>query len=416
MQDEEIIAAVRPYTSVSRERILNVLTLVESVVREGIPGDFAEVGVWKGGLIMAMALKCRQLGAEDRVIHAYDTFTGMTPPTDRDVDLDGHSAASIFASVSCEASLDEVQTTLARLNYPNLRIHRCDITTVDPSTFPTFALLRLDTDWYESTKYELTHMEPRVSLGGYVIVDDYGHWRGSRAAVDEFRPPGLTWIDYTGVWWRKDYGRSRIVPTSAYTTALRENFQHVVGLYDAVGRSFHRGCGSYLFDGQTYEYQTATLAKQEALFAAGQSATRVLEVGVYLGHSLLILLLANPTLRITCIDNDSSFSPAAVAYLNRHFGDRITFHLGTAEAVLARETLGTFDCVHIDADHTPDAVARQFSLTRPFADVGATYVFDDYEAVRSVIDGWVSEGLLSHVTTPWCLWTNTITRLNNVSS
>jgi O-methyltransferase len=416
MNDSEIVAFVRPYTSVSEERIRNLLLLVESAVRDNVPGDFAEVGVWKGGLIMAMALKCKQLGVT-RTIHAYDTFSGMTAPTNRDVDLSGKPASEIFSAVKCEASLEEVLANLAQVDYPHIAIHQGDITQSDPTAFPQFAVLRLDTDWYESTKYELTYMEPKVPLYGFVIVDDYGHWRGSRAAVDEFRPPELHWIDYTGVWWRKDYGRRYLPTLTPYTRALHDSFHHFVGLYEAVGKRFHRGCGSYLFDGQQYAYQAATLKKQEALFAVGQSSSRVLEVGVYLGHSLLILLLSNPTLQITCIDNDASFSPAAVAYLNEHFGNRITFHLGTAEAVLARETsLGTFDCVHIDADHTEDAVARQFTLTRPFAAPGATYVFDDYEAVRPRIDGWVQMGMLRHVETPWCLWTNTITRLNNESS
>lgn len=203
MNDDEIVAFVRPYTSVSEARIRNVLSLVETTIRENTPGDFAEVGVWKGGLLMAMALKCKQMGVTDRVIHAYDTFSGMTPPTGRDVDLDGYAAQDIFAQVKCEASLEEVLTNLARVDYPNLAIHRGDITKSDPSSFPQFAVLRLDTDWYESTQYELAHMEPKVSPRGFVIVDDYGHWRGSRAAVDEFGPPALHWIDYTGVWWQK---------------------------------------------------------------------------------------------------------------------------------------------------------------------------------------------------------------------
>lgn len=417
MQDAEIIAFVRPYTSVSPERIQNVLTLVESVVRKGIPGDLIEVGVWKGGLLLAMALKCQQLGVTDRTIRGYDTFSGMTPPTAQDVDLVGRSAADIFDEVKCEASLEDVRRALSHTTYPWIHLHVGDIREVPPESFPTIAVLRLDTDWYETTKFELTHMEPRVSLGGFVIVDDYGHWLGARTAVDEFRPPALHRIDYTGVWWRKDYGQDQIEPTTPYTRALKENFHHFIGLYDAVGRTFHRGCGSYLFDGQSYSYQLATLAKQEALFRAGQTATRVLELGVYLGHSLLILLLSNPSLQIVCVDPDVSLSGRAVDYLTTHFGNRIQFLPGTAEAVLAREpSLGTFDCLHIDADHTPEAVTRQFTMAVPLASPGATVVFDDYEAVRSVIDGWVSDGQLESVETPWCLWTNTVTRLKSVSS
>ena len=410
MQDAEIVEFVRPYTSLSTERIQNVLTLVERVVQENIPGDLAEVGVWKGGVLMAMALKCKQLGVVRR-IHAYDTFSGMTAPGTHDIDLDGHKAADIWNYVKCEVSYEDVLRNVALVEYPDIEFHRGDIT--HAKEFPVFALLRLDTDWYESTKYELTYMEPNVSLYGFIIVDDYGHWRGARKAVDEFAPVGLHKIDYTGVWWQKDFGRSRLDGyISEYANVLRENFHHFI----ALGPRFHRGCGSYLFDGQRYAYQMDTFAKQEALYAVGKTSTHVLEVGVYLGHSLLILLLSNPKLKITCIDNDPSFSPRAVEYLNAHFGNRITFYLGSSTDILARSDLGLYDCIHIDADHHPEPVTREFALARQHALPNATFVFDDYEALRGLIDGWVSIGTLTHIHTPWCLWTNTIARLNNVSS
>lgn len=414
MNDIDIIALVKPYTCVSEERIQNVLTLVERVVRENIPGDLAEVGVWKGGVIMAMALKCRQLGVK-RTIHLYDTFTGMTAPTENDVDLAGNRAADIFSSVKCDISLQEVQRVLSLINYPDLVYHVGDITKADVSSFPNFALLRLDTDWYESTKFELTYMEPNVSPYGFIIVDDYGHWKGSRRAVDEFSPYNLQRIDYTGVWWQRDFGRSileKLADTSEMAKTLLENFHHFI----ALGHNFHRGCGSYLIDGRRYSYQLDTFKKQEALYELGKSVSCVLEIGVYLGHSLLLLLLSNPNLYITCIDVDATFSPAAVEYLNKHFGNRIRFYLGYSKDVLTSENLGKFDCIHIDADHREDAVSQEFTLSQQYATRNAYYVFDDYEALRVLIDGYVSSGILEHISTPWCLWTNTITRLKSVSS
>lgn len=414
MNDSEIVAFIRPYTSVSEERIRNLLSLVERVVKENVPGDLAEVGVWKGGLIMAMALKCKQLGVS-RTIHAYDTFLGMTAPTYHDVDLDGNSASNIFDVVRCYVTLDEVKQNISLVDYPHIEYHVGDITQSDKNSFPTFAVLRLDTDWYESTKFELTYMEPRVSPYGFVIVDDYGHWKGSRKAVDEFNPINLRRIDYTGVWWQRDFGRSRLESQadSPLKAALLENFHHFIALGT---RGFHGGCGSYLFDGQRYVYQTETLKKQEALFEVGKKVNRVLEVGVYLGHSLLILLLSNPSLQIVCIDNDSRFSPAAVNYLNEHFGNRITFHLGTSEEVIRNNTLGTFGCIHIDADHSVHAVNNDYQITKPLAESPAYFVFDDYEAVRGLIDGWIHSKELTHVETPWCLWTNVITLFNRESS
>jgi hypothetical protein len=413
MKDSDIIAFVKPFTCLSTERIQNVLTLIERVVEENVPGDFAEVGVWKGGVIMAMALKCKQLGIT-KTIHVYDTFTGMTPPSALDVDLRGNKASDIFNDVKCDIDLETVQQNIRFVEYPHIVYHIGDITQANIHEFPNFSLLRLDTDWYESTKFELTYMEPRVSPYGFVIVDDYGHWNGSKKAVDEFGPYNLQLIDYTGVWWQRDFGRSILkrMPKTEMTERLLDNFHHFI----ALGTRFHYGCGSYMIDGQRYLYQGDTYKKQEALFKVGQTSTRVLEVGVYLGHSLLLLLLSNPNLRITCIDNDASFSPKAVEYLNTHFGNRIDFHLGNSEDVLTNQDLGEFDCIHIDADHREDAVSREFAFTQKFASPEAYFVFDDYEALRNLIDGYILSGKLNHIETPWCLWTNIITRLNRVSS
>jgi len=196
-------------------------------------------------------------------------------------------------------------------------------------------------------------------------------------------------------------------PESRAARVLLENFHHFV----ALGPSFHHGCGSYMMNGQDYTYQLETLRKQEALFHVGERARHVLEVGVYLGHSLLILLCSNPDLRVTCIDNDPQFSPSAVEYLNLHFGNRVTFILGDAIATLETLPAKTFDTIHIDADHLPPAVSAQFYRSIPLAKPGATIVFDDYEATKELIDSWISRGILTHVTTPWCLWTNIVTQL-----
>lgn len=414
--DSEIISFVRPFTSVSEERIQNVLFAIETSHKENISGDLVEIGVWKGGLIMAMALKCKQLGIT-RTIHAYDTFQGTTLPGDIDVDLAGQKAKDILPEVTYFCSLDEFERNIAMVNYPDIIIHQGDILQTPLSEIPSsIAVLRLDTDWYESTRFELRNFEPKVSDYGFIIVDDYGHWKGSQRAVDEFSPPFLNKIDYTGVYWRKDYGREILKqavidhPECEVARVLLENFHHFVGLYHSLNGRFWHGCGSYMFDGQHYCYHRQMLKKQEALFNVGKNASRVLEVGVYLGHSLLILLISNPNLTIDCIDVDASFSPRAVAYLNAHFNNRIRFYLGPAKDILPQLT-EKYDCVHIDADHYPDAVTEQFQLSRRLANKDAWVVFDDYEAVKSCIDGWIGEGILEHITTPWCIWTNIVTKL-----
>lgn len=443
ISDDAIIQFIKPYTSVSLERIKNVLKLVENAINNNIEGDFVEIGVWKGGLIMAMVLKYLQMGGNTRSIthriHAYDTFTGMTQPTVNDVDISGKFASDILASVACICPYDEfinnlakIQDLIGRLDHNDIVItdlvviHRGDILTTPLGDIPDkIAVLRLDTDWYESTRFELQHFEPRVSDFGYVIVDDYGHWKGARKAVDEFQPPYINKIDYTGIWWQKDFGKSILHqavidhPECETARILYHNFHHFINIHKVLNGAFWRGCGSYMFDGQIYKYQRETLKKQEALFNVGKKCNRVLEIGVYLGHSLFILLCSNPNMTIDCVDIDGSFSPKVVEYLNSQFGNRITFYKGSARDILPGLKPNTYDLIHIDADHYVDAVIEQFTLSLPLAkdnrssgDSNDVYiVFDDYEAVRQCIDKWISNGILEHVFTPWCLWTNIVTRL-----
>ena len=204
--DIEIIRAIEPYTMTGTERIHALINAVRHVVRNHIPGDFVECGVWKGGSVMAMALTLLQLGQRDRSLYLFDTFAGMTPPSDRDVDYQGQQAFTIFDAVRCEASQAEVENALFSTGYDRDKIYFVNGPVEDtiPAHAPELiALLRLDTDWYESTQHELLHLFPRLARGGVIIIDDYGHWRGARQAVDEYMaenqiPLLLHRIDYTG--------------------------------------------------------------------------------------------------------------------------------------------------------------------------------------------------------------------------
>jgi hypothetical protein len=204
--DIEIIRAVEPYTMTSTERIHALVHAVRHVVRNRIAGDMVECGVWKGGSVMAMALTLLQLGERDRSLYLFDTFSGMTAPSDVDVDYQGQQARVILDAVRCEASQQEVEKAVLSTGYDREKIHfvpgRVEETIPDQAP-SSIALLRLDTDWYESTQHELQHLFPRLSRGGVIIIDDYGHWRGARQAVDEYIaqhqiPLFLHRIDYTG--------------------------------------------------------------------------------------------------------------------------------------------------------------------------------------------------------------------------
>lgn len=162
---------------------------------------------------MAAARMLRLLGDTSRDLYLYDTFEGMPPPAANDRRFDGEPAAKLFQKESakeaghwCRASVESVQRTLAETGYPLDRIHlvRGRVEETIPNIIPTrIALLRLDTDWYQSTRHELLHLYPRLEQWGVMIIDDYGWWQGARAAVDEYigelpHPVFLHRIDYTG--------------------------------------------------------------------------------------------------------------------------------------------------------------------------------------------------------------------------
>lgn len=201
---------VSGYTMTSPERIVNVIDSVEYIVKNNIDGDFVECGVWKGGCVMAAIYTLIKLDELDRNIYLYDTFEGMTVPTNDDVAFSGDKAIDVYNELYqndedwCGASLQEVQGNIKKLEYPEDKIHfiQGNVEETIPKAVPEkISLLRLDTDWYKSTKHELENLYPLVSEGGVIIIDDYGHWAGARKAVDEYiedKAVFLHRIDYTG--------------------------------------------------------------------------------------------------------------------------------------------------------------------------------------------------------------------------
>lgn len=199
-------------------------------------------------------------------------------------------------------------------------------------------------------------------------------------------------------------------PESEMARSLLANFTHFEKIYEIIDGQWEMGWGSYLFFGMEYRWQREMLKKQEALFNVAKKASRALEIGVYLGHSLLVMLIANPSLTITCMDVDQRFSPKVVDYLNKMFNNRILYLPGSAKEVLPVLTQRneSYDLVHIDADHYEDSVREQYLLSQGVMHQNSYIVFDDYEATRNVIDSFIQQDQLIHITTPWCLYTNIV--------
>ncbi len=152
--------------------------------------------------MMAVALTLRKLGAIDRDLYLLDTYTGMTPEGEHDLDYTGQRAVACAGEGAI--SVGEVRGALALTGYPleRMRFVVGPVEETLPARGPaTVCLMRLDTDWYESTRHELVHLYPRLSIGGVLLIDDYGHMRGARRAVDEYfqdRMVLLNRIDYSG--------------------------------------------------------------------------------------------------------------------------------------------------------------------------------------------------------------------------
>lgn len=198
----------------SPERIYTLIEAVRYVVQSGIQGSFVECGVWRGGSAMAMMASLLEYGDTTREVYLYDTYAGMSEPTEFDINVTGKSAQGKYESTLiddgvsnwCLSSVDEVKANLSQVQYPTelIQFVQGKVEDTIPAIIPDqISLLRLDTDWYESTKHGLDHLFPRLAPNGVIILDDYGHWQGVRKAVDEYFADKkhivlLNRVDYTG--------------------------------------------------------------------------------------------------------------------------------------------------------------------------------------------------------------------------
>jgi hypothetical protein len=194
-EEKEILITVAPFTMTSTERIVCLIRATKYIVENRIEGDFVECGVWRGGSMMVVAHTLKRMGETTRKLYLYDTFAGMSQPTEKDIRFDGTSAHELIDTVYkdagawCYADKGDVTRNLLSTGYPenNLLLIEGKVEETIPETLPTqICLLRLDTDWYESTRHELTHLYPKLVKHGVLIIDDYGHWQGSQQATDEY--------------------------------------------------------------------------------------------------------------------------------------------------------------------------------------------------------------------------------------
>lgn len=189
----EIYNKTKAFSMVDVERAFALYNAVRYIIQNNIAGDLVECGVWRGGSCMLMAYTLKDAGDTSRKIWLYDTFAGMVKPGihDGDTELLEWEKRKISDDKNdwCLAGIDEVKENLKKTGYPfeNINTVIGKVEQTIPGTIPgKIALLRLDTDWYDSTKHELEHLYPLMEPRGVLIIDDYGTWQGARKATDEY--------------------------------------------------------------------------------------------------------------------------------------------------------------------------------------------------------------------------------------
>lgn len=203
-REKLLLHLVKPYTLVGRERVLNLMRLARQIDSENIPGDVVECGVCMGGTAAVLAHYATHSRLE-RTVWLFDSFQGLPQPTASD----GEESHGWTGKLVGDAR--KVQKILARTGADMTRVE------IVPGWFqdafaalkiPHVALLNIDADWYDSVKLCLEKFYDAVSLGGFISIDDYGHWPGCKRAVDEFfrnrnLSVALNETDYTARWFQK---------------------------------------------------------------------------------------------------------------------------------------------------------------------------------------------------------------------
>lgn len=196
------------HSMIGNARMANLRNIAELVIRESIPGDFIETGVWRGGACIMMRAVLKAYGVANRRVWVADSFCGLPKPSPQVASDDGdlHHTFSELA-----VSLDQVQANFAKYGLLDDQVQFLKgwfSETLSSAPIEQLAILRLDGDMYESTMDALTHLYDKVSEGGFIIVDDFGAVPGCQKAVIDFREQRkidavIQPIDGCGVFWRK---------------------------------------------------------------------------------------------------------------------------------------------------------------------------------------------------------------------
>jgi O-methyltransferase len=190
-------------------RLENIQQCIESVIRDKVPGDVIETGVWRGGATIFMRAALEAYGDQERIVWVADSFEGLPPP---DENYPADAGDSHFTYSPLAVSMEQVQANFRRYKLLDDRVRFLKGWFKD--TLPTapierLSVMRLDGDMYQSTMDAITALYPKLSVGGYCIVDDYLWHKPCAQAVEDYcKMNGITKtihkVDWTGVYWQKE--------------------------------------------------------------------------------------------------------------------------------------------------------------------------------------------------------------------
>lgn len=192
----EIYKKCKEFSMTRIERMFSLYKAIIYIVKNDIKGEIVECGVWRGGSMMVIAYTLLKLNDTKRKLYLYDTYEGMVEPSEFDVKQSNKMKAkdewNKYKKTKKKwnyAPLNDVKNNLKSTHYPeeNLVFIKGKVEYTIPKYKPEkISILRLDTDWYESTYHEMKYLYPKLSKNGILILDDYGHWLGARKAIDDY--------------------------------------------------------------------------------------------------------------------------------------------------------------------------------------------------------------------------------------
>lgn len=213
-----LLRKVRPYAAVSYIKLSNAYELSKLIEKNKIDGAFVECGVWKGACIGVMAYVANKYKS-NRKIWLFDSFKGLPEPMEKDgtraikfaSNRSSGKLSSINQFIATIEDVHKVLFSLLKLDKKNVIIEKGWFQYTLPKAkekIGNISILRIDADWYESTKCCLDNLYDNIISGGYIIIDDYNFWEGCQKAVDEFLEnrninARLNKIDGIGVWFQK---------------------------------------------------------------------------------------------------------------------------------------------------------------------------------------------------------------------